>query len=87
MVGFPDHLADFQATARHQEAGQVAVVVAPAVFVELGGASHFPGHDEEGVLIESAVMQILDESGHRMVDLAAHRVEPAMPLGLLLLAW
>ena len=81
MVGFPDHLTDFQSTARHQETGQVAVVVAPAVFVELGGASHFPGHDEEDVLIESAVMQILDESGHRMVDLAAHRVEPGHALG------
>ena len=69
MVGFPNHLADFQTAAGHQQTGQVPIVVAPAVFIELGGATHFPSHDEKHVLIESAVMQILHEGGHRMVDL------------------
>ena len=77
-------LTDFQAPPAIRRL--VAVVVAPAVLLSLGSVP-FPGHDEEDVFIESAVMQILNEGGHRVVDLTAHRVEPGHALGQLLLAW
>src|SRR5437870_2169235 len=66
---------------REAEAGQVRIVVAPAVAVAPRRPAHLARDDEQDLVAEAALVDVLDEGGHRVIDLAGHRRQVGHVLG------
>ena len=61
-IGRADDLAGAHAAAGQQGAGDVGPVVAAGVLVDLGRAAEFAPDDDRDVLVQAAVVQVLDQA-------------------------
>ena len=60
-----------ETAAVDEERGEIAPVVAAAVFIDGWGAAHFAAADEEDLVGEPAGFDVFDEGGDRVVEGAA----------------
>ena len=74
IIGFPNDLAGFDASAGHPHCEAVGVVIASGVGGVFGtaefrhrGATEFTAPDNEGIVEHAALLEVFDEGGHGLV--------------------
>src|SRR5688500_17698273 len=71
-VGRADDLAMPHSAARQRGAGNARPMIAPRILIDCGSASELAPDDHRHVLVQSALLQILNERSYAGIELREH---------------